>query len=290
MEIPIINRINDFEDAISYLNYPSRVYEFSGVQKFYETHRLLKWGALILALLASLSAILINKLKVLIIRRRQSLPSQALLYDTDFDIDSDSDIDSSSDSDDESEDEEPSTSHSRQQVGEFFRVRGSGSGSGSGSSHFVGDEWEEDGHFSSGKSVVKLWENLTLGFGFDVDESDGVLNGYCDVNKGTNIASIFRGEGGFQAISAPFSSPAVVTSAGVDLSSRRVVVGAWDTRLCCRAPAIVTEWRPKQLDDGVEKVYIRGDVKGKLTVGDMRMVISSLRNLTECEGDILVGC
>ncbi|KAK8490922.1 hypothetical protein V6N13_121328 [Hibiscus sabdariffa] len=284
MEIPIINRINDFEDAISSLNYPSfisRVYELSGVQKFYETHRLLKWGALILALLASLSAI-INKLKVLIISRRQSLPSQALLYDTDFD--SDSDIDSSSDSDDESEYEEPSTSHSRQQVGEFFRVRGSGSG------HFVGDEWEEDGHFTSGKSVVKLWENLTLGFGFDVDESDGVLNGYCDVNNGTNIASIFRGEGGFQAISAPFTSPAVVISAGVDLPSRRVVVGAWDTRLCCRVPAIVTEWRPEQLDDGVENVYIRGNVNGKLTVGDMRMVISSLRNLKECEGDILVGC
>ncbi|KAK8643524.1 hypothetical protein V6N13_012816 [Hibiscus sabdariffa] len=283
MEIPIINRINEFEDAITSLNhlsFISRIYQLSGIQKFYETHRFLKWGALILALLASLSPI-INKLKVLIFiirrrrRRRQSLPSQTLLYDTDFDIDSDS----SSDSDDESEYEEPSTSHSRQQVGELFRVRGTGS-----------DEWEEDGYFTSGKRVVKLWENLTLGLGFDVDESDGVLNGYCDVNKGMNIASIFRGEGGFQAISAPFSSPAVVISAGVDLSSRRVVVGAWDTRLCCRVPAIVTEWRPKQLDDGVEKVYIRGDVNGKLTVGDMRMVISSLRNLTECEGDFLVGC
>ncbi|KAE8701478.1 hypothetical protein F3Y22_tig00110547pilonHSYRG00019 [Hibiscus syriacus] len=172
------------------------------------------------------------------IRPHRSLPSETLLYDTDFDIDSDSDIDSSSD--DESEYEEPSTSHNRRQVEECFRVRCSGSG------HFVCDEWE-DSYFSSGKGVRTL------------------------------------------AISAPFSSPAVVFSAGVSLSSRRVAVGAWDTRLCRRVPAIVAEWRPKQspekitavnMDDGVEKVYTRGDVTGKLTVSDMRMVISSLRNLT----------
>ncbi|GMI90162.1 hypothetical protein like AT1G25400 [Hibiscus trionum] len=285
MEIPIINRISDFEDGIS-SSFCSRLCLLSGIQKIYGTHRFLKWGALILALIASVFTI-INKLKVLIITRHpHSLPPQTLLYHTDFDIDSDSDIDSSSDSDDESEYEEPSTSRGRHQVGEFFRVRGSGSGSG----HFVGDKCEEDGYFTSGKGVVKLWENLTLGFGFDVDESDDVLNG-CGVNKGTNIASIFGGEGGFQAISAPFSSPAVVISAAVDLSSGRVAVGAWDSRLCSQVPAIVAEWRPRQsdsvqkiaavnVDDGVQKVYVRSDVNGKLTVGDMRMVISSLKNLT----------
>ncbi|KAE8713516.1 Detected protein of unknown function [Hibiscus syriacus] len=276
MEIPIINKISDFEDALSSL------YVLSGIQKIYETHSFLKWGTLILALIASLFTI-INKLKILIISPHHSLPSETLLYDTDFDFDSDSDIDSSSD--DESEYDEPSTSHNRRRVEEYFRVRDSGSG------HFVCDEWE-DSYFTGGKSVVKLWENLVLELGFDVDESD-------DVNKGTNIASILSGERGFQAISAPFSSPAVVIFAGVALSSRRVAVGAWDTRLCRRVPAIVAEWRPKQshekiaavdVDDGVEKVYTRGDVTGKLTVGDMRTVISSLRNLTEYEDDISVGC
>lgn len=67
------------------------------------------------------------------------------------------------------------------------------------------------------------------------------------------------------------------------------------TRLRCRVPAIVAEWRPQQSvekiaainADGVEKVYIRGDVTGKLaTVGDLRMVMSPLRNLTKCECDI----
>ncbi|KAE8692336.1 hypothetical protein F3Y22_tig00110840pilonHSYRG00102 [Hibiscus syriacus] len=273
MEIPVINKISDFEDAISSLYHgdaigvPFQIPDTSPARGRHGDG----WGT------CHGGGVRLNGVGdvspragdvsgtagdfhmrplIFIIRPHHSLPSETLLYDTDFDIDSD--IDSSSD--DESEYEEPSTSHNR--------------------------------YFSSGKSVVKLWENLTLEFDFEVDESD-------DVNKGTNIASIFGGEHGFQAISAPFSLPSVVISAGVSLSSRRVPVGAWDTRLCRRVPAIVAGWRPKQsqekiagvdVDDGVEKVYTRGDVTGTLTVGDMRMVLPSSRNLTTYEGDILVGC
>ncbi|KAH1063870.1 hypothetical protein J1N35_028857 [Gossypium stocksii] len=295
MEVPVINRISDFETAgITPLNYPpfnSRHYLLSGIQKIYETHSFFKLGALILALIASLSTI-INKLKTFItgFRRHHSLPSQPILYDTDFDTDTDSS------SDDEPEYEEPSiASRTWRQVDEDFRVRESESG------HLVGDEWRKSyftipnrgssEELSGGKSVVKLWDNLKFGFGV---ESKDALNVY-DANKGTNAASIFGGKDGFEAISAPLSSPAVIISAGVDSLSGRAAVGAWDTRLRCREPAIVAEWRPQQSvekivainSDGVEKLYIRGDVTGKLaTGGDLRKVMSPLRNLTKCECDI----
>ncbi|XVE75200.1 hypothetical protein DITRI_Ditri12bG0076600 [Diplodiscus trichospermus] len=294
MEIPVFERISDFEAGINTLNNPSflsQVYALSGFEKIYATYSFWKWGALILALLASFSAI-INRLKILIIsfRRHPSLPSQPPLHDTDFDTDTDS---SCASSDDESEYEEPSTSEKWRQVDEDFRVRGTG--------HLIDDQWQNRKftlrkrrssvgdlfswaeELTSGKNVVKLWENLGIGFGLDLDESDNVLNVY-DVNKGTKLTSIFGGKSVFQAVSAPSSTPAVVLSASTDSSSRGVAVSAWDTRLPCRFPAILAEWRPnKSVEniatvkaDGVEKVYVRGDVTGKLTVGDMRNVSSPL--------------
>ncbi|KAG8498423.1 hypothetical protein CXB51_006898 [Gossypium anomalum] len=302
MEIPVINRISDFEASISTLNNPSflsQVYALSGIDKIYQAYHFWKWGALILALLASLSTI-INRLKILVIRfrRNHSLPCRPLLYDTDFDTDSETS--SCSSSDNEVEYEEPSASQNWRQVDEDFRVRGSG--------HFIDDQWRNSGstlrkrrssigdlfswaeELTSGKSVVKLWDNLGLGFRLDLDESDNVLNVY-DINKETKIRSIFGEKSDFQAVSASSSSPAVVVSAGGDSSTRRVAVSAWDTRLDCRQPVILTEWCPEKPmekisavnTDGVEKVYIRGDVKGMLTVGDMRKASSPLRNLTDSE-------
>ncbi|XP_039034933.1 uncharacterized protein LOC120171274 [Hibiscus syriacus] len=291
MEISVINRISDFEASITSLNNPSflsQIYALSGIQSFH----FWKWGALILALLASLST-LINRLKVLIIRfrRNHSLPNQPLLYGTEFDTDTDSS--SCSSSDDEGEYDEPSTSQNWRQVDEDFRVRGSG--------HFtlrkrrssIGDlfSWAEE--LTTGKSVVKLWDNLGLGFRFDLDESDNVLNVY-DVNKETKIGTICGGKSEFQAVSAPSSSlPAVVVSAVADSSTGRIAVSAWDTRLHCRQPAILTEWSPKKPMEkisavnanGVDKVYVRGDVTGKLTVGDMRKASSPLRNVTDSDVD-----
>ncbi|KAE8730273.1 hypothetical protein F3Y22_tig00003041pilonHSYRG01262 [Hibiscus syriacus] len=148
--------------------------------------------------------------------------------------------------------------------------------------------WAEE--LTSGKSVVKLWENLGLGFGLDLDESDDVFNVY-DVNRETIIGSIFGGKSNFQAVSS--SSSTVVVSAGADSSTGRVAFSAWDTRLHCRQPTILAEWSPeKPMErisavnaDGVEKVYIRDDVTGKLTVGDMRKANSSLRNVTDSDVD-----
>ncbi|WRX13804.1 hypothetical protein QQP08_006291 [Theobroma cacao] len=264
MEIPVINRISDFEAGINSLNNPSflsQVFALSGIEKIYEAYSFWKWGALILALVASLSTI-INRLKILIIRFRRdhSLPSQPLLHDTDFDTDTDC---SCSSSEDEREYEEPSTSQSWRQVDENFRVRGS--------AHCIEDQWQNRKftlrkrrssigdlfswaeELTSGKSVVKLWDNLGLGFGLDLDESDNVLNVY-DVNKETKLTSFFGGKCIFQAVSAPSSSSAVVVSAGADSSFRRVAVSA-------------------------------DDVTGELTVADMRKVSSPLKSLTESDVD-----
>ncbi|XWS22493.1 hypothetical protein CRYUN_Cryun29cG0039900 [Craigia yunnanensis] len=86
------------------------------------------------------------------------------------------------------------------------------------------------------------------------------------------------GQPSVRDVSVPSSSPTVVVSAGVDTSFRRVAVSAWDTRLHCRLPAILAEWRPNKSVEktsavtayGVENVYTRGDVTGKLALGDMR--------------------
>ncbi|XVF44173.1 hypothetical protein PTKIN_Ptkin02bG0099800 [Pterospermum kingtungense] len=294
MEISVINRINDFDEGINSLNNPSlisQVYSLSGLEKIIQAYSFWKWGALIIVLVASFSTI-ISRLKILIIRyrRHHSLPSQPLLDDTDLDSDTDS---SCASSDYEPEYEEPSTSQYWRQVDEDFRVRGSG--------HLIDDQWQNRKftlrksrssigdlfswaeELTNGKSVVKLWDNLGLGFGLDFDESQSILNVY-DTNKATKLTSIFSEKSAFQAVSALSSSPAVVLSGGTDSLFRRVAVSAWDTRLNCRLPAILAEWSPKNSQEkiaavdaeGVEKVYIRGDVTGKLTVGDMRKVSSPL--------------
>ncbi|KAK8553705.1 hypothetical protein V6N13_072647 [Hibiscus sabdariffa] len=97
--------------------------------------------------------------------------------------------------------------------------------------------WAEE--LTGGKSVVKLWDNLGLGFRLDLDESDNVLNVY-DVNRVATIESFFEGKGEFHVVSAPSSSsPVVLVSAGADSSTGRVAVSVWDTRLHCRQLAIL---------------------------------------------------
>ncbi|KAG4152690.1 hypothetical protein ERO13_D04G137600v2 [Gossypium hirsutum] len=272
MEIPIINRIIDFESDINSLNNPSfisQVYSLFGIEEIYEAYNLWDWGALILVLVASLSTI-INTLKILIIRsrRRHSLPSQPLLDDTDFDTDTDSSCVSS---DDELEYEEPSTSHEWQQVDENFRVRGSG---------YLIDHQLKSRDFTLQKKLSSIGG---IGFRLDLDDSHNVLNMY-DANKETKLTSIFGRDSVIHAVSISSSSTVIVVSAGADSLSSRVAVSAWDRRLHSSSPVILSEWRPKRSIEkittintkGMEQVYIKGDVVGKLTVGDMRKVSSSL--------------
>ncbi|GLT91818.1 hypothetical protein SLE2022_096890 [Rubroshorea leprosula] len=305
MEIPVINRISDFEVGINSLPNPSLVsqlFALSGIKEIYQAYNFWKWGALILALLASFTPI-INRIKILIMRlkRRRYPPSPPLLEDSYFDTDTDTSYYSSSD--DEQEQDSPSTSRDWRRVDENFQVRGSAhviEDQGK-KCHFtlrrrrgsIGDLFSLSELVAGGKSVVKLWDNLGLGFGLGFDDDGDDTNGFnlYDINEQRTIASFLGSKCGVQAVSKS-STPAVVVSAGADLSGR-VSLSAWDTRLPPRAPAILAEWQPKNPAEkiaavnvgGREKVYVRDDITGELTVGDMRKVRSPLASVTESDLD-----
>ncbi|GLU04731.1 hypothetical protein SLE2022_218660 [Rubroshorea leprosula] len=300
MEISVINRISDLEVGLNSLPDPSfvsQLFALPGTEKIYQGYNFWKWGALILALLASFTTI-VNRIKILIVRlkHRSSLPSPVLLQDTDFDTETDTSCYSSSD--DEQEKDTPSTSRDWRWVDENFQVRGS--------SHVIddrgqkrlftlrrrcgsiGDLFSLSELVAGGKSVVKLWDNLGLRFGLDFDDGDETdgFNLY-DINQETKISSFPLDKCGVQAVSHS-SYPAVVVSAGANLSGK-VSLSAWDTRLPPQASAILAEWQPKSPAEKIaavnagrmEKVYVEDDVTGELTVGDMRKVSSPVANATE---------
>ncbi|XP_008243244.1 PREDICTED: uncharacterized protein LOC103341496 [Prunus mume] len=271
MEIPVVNRISDFQSRITSLPDPSffsQAFSISGIERVSQACSFWKWGALIIAILASFGTIL-TKINIFITRLRRLgvLSSQAVsqkLQDDDFsDIDDDDDdtcsiSSSSSLSDDELEsDSEISYDNAGTPAArdEHFLVRGSG---------YYGDDREQNlnstlrrrrsfgGHhrfswsdFTSGKSVVKLWDT---------------------------------------------SSPATFLSADTSVSGR-ASIGVWDTRVGCRFPAILADWGPQLgrivgvASGGVEKLYVKDGVTGALTVGDVRKAESPLRNVTDADVD-----
>ncbi|KAF2311061.1 hypothetical protein GH714_019326 [Hevea brasiliensis] len=208
MEIPVINRIGDFEAGITSLqnpSFPSQVFALSRVEKIHQAYSFCKWGALIVALVASFSTI-INRIKILIIRIQNHylIPSQPpLSADEDFDYSSETDTSCSSvseddDYDEEEEEYEPGSSSSQgwRYIDDDFSVRGSG--------HYTDDQWHnrnlrrrrnsslEDlfsswSEFSNGKNVVKLWDNLGFGFGLNLDNQSRNCISVCDMNKEVNV-------------------------------------------------------------------------------------------------------
>ncbi|KAJ9140748.1 hypothetical protein P3X46_031356 [Hevea brasiliensis] len=311
MEIPVINRIGDFEAGITSLqnpSFPSQVFALSRVEKIHQAYSFCKWGALIVALVASFSTI-INRIKILIIRIQNHylIPSQPppLSADEDFDYSSETDTSCSSvseddDYDEEEEEYEPGSSSSQgwRYIDDDFSVRGSG--------HYTDDQWHnrnlrrrrnsslEDlfsswSEFSNGKNVVKLWDNLGFGFGLNLDNQSRNCISVCDMNKEVNVFSIFGEQSEIPAFSTSSSSPAVIVSAETTVSGHLLRV--WDTRVGSRIPEILAEWKPRfgkfvgRSAGGGEKVYVRDDITGRLTVGDMRKVSSPLGNATESDVD-----
>ncbi|KAJ4709929.1 putative Transmembrane protein [Melia azedarach] len=131
--------------------------------------------------------------------------------------------------------------------------------------------WSE---LTSGKSVVKLWDNLGLGLGLKVEEiSDREFTIY-DMNNDREIRKIASSFGRKDEIpafvSTSSSSPAVIFSAAAN-DSGHVTLSGWDTRIGSKLPTILAEWRPKHGNivkvktGGIEKVYVRDNA---LTVGD----------------------
>ncbi|CAN6549473.1 unnamed protein product [Malus baccata var. baccata] len=267
MEIPVLNRITDLPSRLTSLPDPSFLSQslsIPGIQNVSQAYSFWKWGALILAILASFGT-LITKINIFAIslRRLRLLAPQPLsqqLHNGDYsDVSDDDDICSvssaSSVSDDESESEISYDDESRT-IGrdEHFHVRGSG---------YYGDDGEQNrnlglrlrrsfgGHrfswsdFTAGKSVVKLWDS---------------------------------------------SSPSTFLSADSGVSGR-VSLGVWDARVGCRIPAILADWGPQLgrivgVASGVDdKVYVKDGVTGKVTIGDVRKVASPLGNVTGADLD-----
>ncbi|KAK9998233.1 hypothetical protein SO802_017836 [Lithocarpus litseifolius] len=266
MEIPVINRISDLELSLQNPSMFSRVFPVSG----FEVIRFWKWGALVLALVASFSTIM-NRVRILIVKfqRASSAASEPLLkliddddiYSSDDDDDDDdetSSVSSSIEEEEEEEEEEP--------MDEDFRVSGSGrgyfgrsQGQSRNSKQWQRFSWTD---LASG-SVVKLWDHLGLGLDFD-GEVDGNLISVYDMNREQRVTSLLGGRSVVMAVS-PLNSGSVVTAAEKAVSGN-VSLKVWDTRVRCRIPEILAEWGP-QLGKkivavgygGVGKVHVRDD-------------------------------
>lgn len=287
MEIPDLNMISDFEAGVNCLQNPSlisRSLAVSGIGNSFW-----KWGALILAVVATFGGI-IRRIKLLFIYIRTVKPSaepllQYLNEDFDFSDDDDEDELSSASSEDED-----SVRRNRRTVTD--RVERDFGVAGTSFSCFR--EQGQNGNlrnrrrrsscerfpwsdFGAGKSVVKLWDNLSLGYDFDEEVR------VWDLNKDLKFANIFGG--------SPMASPAVVLSSKVRENRDDVVLSAYDTRMKTQAPAICAEWHAPAAKisgvnaGGVKKVYVRDNAAGVVTVGDMRNIKTPLGSLTETDGD-----
>ncbi|KAL2519048.1 Uncharacterized protein Adt_15295 [Abeliophyllum distichum] len=90
------------------------------------------------------------------------------------------------------------------------------------------------------------------------------------------------------------ASPKMVFTAERNKKGDGVVLGGYDKRMRRRVPEVSAEWCSPTAavtemvtvsTGGIEKVYVRDDITGLLTVGDVRNVTTPLENVTECEGD-----
>ena len=285
MEVPVVQRLSDFQVSMNSLHNPSF---FAGIQSVSIAYNFCKWGAVIIALVATFGSI-ISRVKILIIRLRRgthnSLPSLSI-SDDDYSSGSDDDepyspsLSLSSDFQEEEEDRPTSSSSffTWRRTDEDFTVRGCDDNSESKNGNVklqrcrsIGDIFSFS-EIANSKSVVKLWDSI--GFGLELDFED------CDFFSGTVYP--------VPAVST--SSPAVVVSAGEN-DSGNLGLQVWDTRLRQGIPAMIAEWEP-QLgkivgvgSGGTEKVYVRDDAGYGVTVGDMRNVRSPLKNVTESDVD-----
>ncbi|XP_050374434.1 uncharacterized protein LOC126791970 [Argentina anserina] len=300
MEIPVVNRISHFQVTAlpSPSTFPSpQTLSISGIEKVYSVWT---WGALLLAVIASFGTIITRINFIIIQRLRHKSADQPLsvVEEDDFsDIDDDDDdaysvSTASSDSDEEEEKEEED-----ERRDEDFNVLGSDKGQNRSLRLRRGRSfaalnlnrfsWSD---FASGKSVVKLWDNLALGLDLDDDSNDeysgsGRAVSVYDMNKQKKINSF---AGSFQVPAAATSSCSTILTADTS-SSGRVALGMWDTRVSSRIPAMLAEWSPRigrivgVSSGGVDKVYVKDDVTGGLMVGDVRKVGAPLRNVTDAD-------
>ncbi|KAJ4960830.1 hypothetical protein NE237_020740 [Protea cynaroides] len=233
------------------------------------------WGALILAILTTFSGV-INRTKLFILklwRQQRSVNSEHLLRPL---VDDDNDDESRSSSSSDDEDNLPTLPFDYQT--DFRMVDGSCS-------------YDEDqrhnrlklrrqfswSDFTSGKSVVKLWDDLGLGLGlrFEGSSTESVVLMWDLYND--EIISSFHGGGGCQIPAISWAAPSVMLTAGLEESGNVAAVRVWDARVGSQIPAVFAEWQPRWrsilgVDSSeMEKVYAI-DNRSSATVRDIRKV------------------
>ncbi|XP_057765733.1 uncharacterized protein LOC130986358 [Salvia miltiorrhiza] len=287
MEIPEINMLCDFEAGIKCLQNPSvnsRIFSFPTFWK---------WGALIFAIFATFSSI-IKRIKLIFIRFHTVKPCFNQTEDV-FEFSDDDDVSlASSDDEQEGEEDHPTaTNRGQHRVDEDFCVRGSilsyKSQSQSGQLRqrrrrsTSGGVWSE---FACGKNVVKLWDSL--GFSLDIDED---LFNY-DTNSVVSTWDCHQGEKTSEfSWGIPVAAPTVLLTAESNEKGDGVILGGYDTRMRSSVPALFAEWKSPAENvggvstAGVSKVYVRDDVSGVVTVGDVRNVRRPLECVRESDGD-----
>lgn len=239
MELTKLNMISDFVSPVV------------RVPQVYNS--LWKWGALILALIATFTSIS-TRIKHIIIRvrsiKRSSSKQLLQCFDDDFDFSDDEDDTSSTPSDDDETDDENSVDS--QDEPELRRDSFS---------------WSD---FTAGNSVVKLWDSFGLNLDFqDSSESENPTWG---LDKDLKISEFFAGKNKIPATGK--SSPAVVYLA--DMSENdRIVLGAYDRRISNDFPVVCTEWGPRSSNVAGSRAG------GELRMRGLRNVKTPLNNLTE---------
>lgn len=294
MEFPEINMISNFEAGVKCLQNPSLVSRFfalSPIEKVPQVYSFWKWGALILAILATFSS-LVRKIKLLFIYIRRIKPSAEPLLQylgEDFDFsDDDEDVDDDKCSSTASSDDEDLLD---QQIDVDFTVAGSS---------FYFREKGQNGNlrfrrrrnslerfpwteFSAGKNVVKLWDSLALGLDYEYEDLSKSVVSLWDLNQEEKLGYLFSGSS--EVPSVTMASPSVVLSSEVKNNQNGVVLAAYDTRIKSKSPAICADWGAGSgkvvgvNGSGVGKVYVRNEAAGMLTVGDMRNVKTPLEKI-----------
>ncbi|KAL2558998.1 hypothetical protein Fot_03737 [Forsythia ovata] len=281
MEIPEMKMISDFEARITCLQNPtllSRFFSISGIENVTRVCSFWKWGAVILLLFATLRS-LIKRIKLVFIHFYSLIkPSPHPFIGTDdFEFSEDDDCSSIS-SEEEEENIQTISFLDQQQIDRDFSVLGRQNGNlrcrrrrSCGGERFA---WSE---FTSGKNVVKLWDSLGLGLNF-VDDNDKINSksvvSIWDFDNEEKNSNSFGWSWNIPALA--MESPAVVLTAERNGKRDGVVLGAYDTRMPRRIPAIYAEWGPTTAAaatapavavsaGGVEKVYVRNGVSGALT-------------------------
>ncbi|PIN22538.1 hypothetical protein CDL12_04731 [Handroanthus impetiginosus] len=305
MEIPEINMISDFAAGVKCLQNPSLISRFlpiPGVEKVPQVYSFWKWGALIFAIFATFSSI-IKRIKLIFIHFHSVKPSSHKTEEiVEFNEDDDISLASSDDEQDEGENRATTSFRSQHRADEDFRVKGS--------RLCFKNQWQ-NGHLrqrrrrgnggawselTSGKNVVKLWDSLRLSLDFDEDlfnyDSKNVVSTW-EFDQ-FQKSSEFSGDVWNIPVGAPMSSATLVLTAEGNEKGDGVILGGYDTRISHRVPALCAEWSsPAEKvaavstvsSGGVGKVYVRDDVSGIVTVGDVRNVRRPLETVRESDDD-----